>query len=450
MDLEIDSLVSKAWNFLYDRNQEQFLLKSCSLTFKQTADTLAGKLGYPWNGETVNQLRRLGFLGLTHFYIEKCDQVETNVVKDLIALDCTYEDLCIPSLISACWRKLEESKNTEVLAHLYDLCSDKNYIRAAEIMREDLDDEWNGSTFIQLKRKNYCGFAHFFMSKIVYVGSIFLKLLLDLIQIDAEYGTSFDETISASWEYLIENESLLLSLLEKSDTVYARAMEIFYNEFGRKSKGESYEKLRLNSFYYGYTSRYVRLSANYNKFSSSAYLSVVEKLARLDLKKGTTIPELVFSCCKFFPKKTAIKKIIELRKKLLVSDEPSYETEKQLAEKIFNFRNQNGFNCLIVLFNYAIKRATHKLDDTKLSLTKPMIREIEDSCYFLIRFAESNNLDMKTLLNARTKNGNTMFNQASRYSKLVATYLLEFGVNINSVNGNFLTPSCKVRFKLVF
>ena len=79
-----------------------------------------------------------------------------------------------------------------------------------------------------------------------------------------------------------------------------------------------------------------------------------------------------------------------------------------------------------------------------------MMGEIEDSCFFLIQYAEFNNLDMKKILNATTRDGITLFFQASCYSESVAKYLLEFDVNVNSIDNFFQTQNFRVGFKLLF
>ena len=413
-------------------------------------------LNCKWNGESFNQLRRLRFLGFTHFCIEKSEKLDKSVIPTLITLDSHYE-LCIPSLISACWKILKKPENSEVLSYLYDVCDDKNYIRASKIMAKELEGKWNGSTFIELKGRNYSGFADFFMMSVLSSRKRSVsnddnfysrkRSVIHLIKIDEEYGTSFDETISASWPYLAKHEGLLLSLVEDSDTVYARATKILYRNFYREWDGQTYEMLRSYSNEFGYTSEYLWLSSptNYYKFSSSVDLSDVEKLARLDLKKGTTIPELVHTCCFRFPKRKAIEKMIEIGKDILVLSQLSRESEKELAENIFNFRNQNGFSCLITLFDCA---ARYVYEHNNYPDNLPMMREIEESFFFLIEYAESNNIDMKIILNATTKGGQTLFYKASIYSESIAEYLLNFGVNVNSVDYTFRTPIIRVRFNL--
>ena len=97
------------------------------------------------------------------------------------------------------------------------------------------------------------------------------------------------------------------------DRVHEEADVILEQELNEKWNGLTYEELRLDGCY-GYTNTYLYKSANYEQFSSSAKIEVMLELAKLDLQKGTTIPELIFTCCQFFPKKEALQKLIELGK----------------------------------------------------------------------------------------------------------------------------------------
>ena len=99
-NLDVDLLVSKAWNHLCDPDEEQLFLRNCSKCYREAADMMT-KLDCKWNGETFNQLRRFGFLGFTHFYFERSKKLDKSVISTLIALDRHYKELCIPSLISA-------------------------------------------------------------------------------------------------------------------------------------------------------------------------------------------------------------------------------------------------------------------------------------------------------------------------------------------------------------
>ena len=439
LNLEFDTLISKAWNFLRGRNQHGSLLKSCSQPFKSATNILDEKLGPKWDGQTFSQLRKLGFLGFTHFYIEKRDHPEISVIKSLNSLDSKNEQSCVSNLISACWRKLGNSVNSKVLSFLYNICSDEKYVQANEVMRKELKDKWDGSTFDQLKKKKFSGFAHYFLS-IMYPAmssttpnDIEFLSLLDLFQVDEKYGTSFDETISAGWKILLENESLLLSLLEKSNTPHAKATEILYRQSGREWDGKTD----------GYTSSYLdkSLISTKEQFSSSVDLSDVEKLIRLDFEKGKSLLEMVFTCCQACPKKAVIEKVMEIGKELLGLDESNHEAEKQLAKIIFYSRTQSGFNCLMVMFGIAVR---HHNENHVYIGDRPMIHDIEESYFYLVDYAQSNNLDMMEILNQPTVDGTTFFEQATLFSEPIAKSLLDFGVNVNNVTAHFTTPSFRV------
>ena len=95
----------------------------------------------------------------------------------------------------------------------------------------------------------------------------------------------------------------------------AEANKILKQELKGEWDEMTHEEVRLIPDTYGFTSEYLYFSANYTKFSSSAKIPTLLKLAKLDLQKRTTIGELIFACCKWFPKKAAIESLIELEKK---------------------------------------------------------------------------------------------------------------------------------------
>ena len=111
----------------------------------------------------------------------------------------------------------------------------------------------------------------------------------------------------------------------------SKANETLKRKLKESWKEKTYQDIRSDPNLSGFTSEYLFKSANYKEFSSSADISTLVKLAKLDLKKGTTIPELVFSCCQWFPKKQAIESLIELGKQ--------NENEKKAVESVFDFQN---------------------------------------------------------------------------------------------------------------
>ena len=105
-ELDFDSLVSKAWHYLCDLNEQELFLKICSKSYRETADIMVKTIGCKWNGETFSQLRRRGFLGFTHFYIAKSENLDKEVTATLITFDSHCGELSIPSVISSCWKEL--------------------------------------------------------------------------------------------------------------------------------------------------------------------------------------------------------------------------------------------------------------------------------------------------------------------------------------------------------
>ena len=244
------------------------------------------------------------------------------------------------------------------------------------------------------------------------------------------------------------NRNLVPFLLENCrDRIYAQATQILDRELGRMlfgcywplsdAIGWDYERLRSESGDFGYTSVYLVACANFEEFSSSAKLSVVLKLAKLDLQKGSTIPELVLFCCFRFPFKEALESLIGFGRD---------QSQEFLVRSIFEFRNFEGFNCLMSIFKLATKyrSATNKYP------SGPMLLAIEKSFFFLIDLAKSNNLDLNRILNQTSKNGETIFHQASRFSKKITKYLLEAKVRVNCIDYHFMTSSYRVRIRVYF
>ena len=80
----------------------------------------------------------------------------------------------------------------------------------------------------------------------------------------------------------------------------------------------------------------------------------------------------------------------------------------------------------------------------------PLLRHIEESCFYLIDLAKCFNLDLKKILNHTTKSGETLFDVASVYSETITRRLLEEDVQVNSVNDSFVTPFFRVRIIISF
>ena len=217
-----------------------------------------------------------------------------------------------------------------------------------------------------------------------------------------------------------------LSVDEKAEKVLKQKLKVKWDE-------KSFEKVQSDE--YGFTNAYLLNSANREELSSTAKTSTLVKLAKLDVEKGTTIPELVFSCCWWHPKKKSINKLIELGKQM------SEQSEKEFIESVFKFRNQQGESCLTVLFEMA---AAYR-NRTQEYPSDQMMHNIEESFLFLTELAKSVGLDK--YLDHTTDCGETPFFSASMYSEKLADVLLK-NVKVNTINHNFLTPSFRVSFKI--
>ena len=203
---------------------------------------------------------------------------------------------------------------------------------------------------------------------------------------------------------------------------------------------KTHKAIGLDRNFYGFTSKYLFLSADYEQFSSSAKTSTMIKLAKLDLQQGTTIPELVFSCCKWFPIKKAIKALIELGRQ--------DKNEKEVIERVFEFQNYIGKNSLTTIFHMATMNTN---ENNAQYSSRSLLRHIEDSCLHLIKLAKSGNLDLEKTLNHTDKTGHTLFNYAAAFSEQVTErLLLEPTVRANSITDKFVIPFFSVRLKVFF
>ena len=235
------------------------------------------------------------------------------------------------------------------------------------------------------------------------------------------------------------------------DVIDAEALEILNFEL-KDTWGdfeETYEQIRrAYANFYGFTSVYLYFTC-FREFSSSPKISALLKLAEVDLKKGTSIGELVYTCCQYCPNREAIRSLIGL----------GHQRESEVVSRVFEFEQQDGSNCLIALFNVAnffvnmrdtapksvLQTYKHRWDQTPAFLA-----DIEESIVFLIRLARSANLDLDKILNHPTATGETLFHSAALYSQKIAKYLLKENVQINSITDKFVTPTFQVRFEKDF
>ena len=216
------------------------------------------------------------------------------------------------------------------------------------------------------------------------------------------------------------------------DEIDEEANEIFKRELDERFEW-THEELR-SSVLNGYTGYYLFKSANFEEFSSSAKMEVILELVKLDRRKGTTIPELIFKCCWYFPKKEALEKLLEVGKQT--------QTEKEVVKSVLEFTNNEGASCLISTFQMAV-RYREKTDEYP---SGQMMHDIEDSCIYMIDLAKRFNLDLKKTLNHTTKTGSTLFSAASMFSERITRQLLEENVQVNSVDHKFVSPFIRVRY----
>ena len=148
---------------------------------------------------------------------------------------------------------------------------------------------------------------------------------------------------------------------------------------------------------------------------------------------GTTVAQFVFACCWHFPKMSLIEDIIKLEKKMDTAT---------LAKSIFELVNNEGYTCLLVLFNMmaGYHNQTGKLPDSNLQ----MFDEIESTAFYLIEMAEDKNLKMDDILNWTTDDGTTLFFQAAFFSESLARELLKKNVVVKTVDNLLDIPSFRV------
>ena len=115
------------------------------------------------------------------------------------------------------------------------------------------------------------------------------------------------------------------------DRIDAEANKILKRELQERWDEETYVEIRREPSQYGFMGVYLWKTANLLEFSCSAEIPTMLKLAEFDLQKGTTITELVYSCCQRFPKKEAIESLIRLGKQK--------ESEEKVVERVFEFQN---------------------------------------------------------------------------------------------------------------
>ena len=129
------------------------------------------------------------------------------------------------------------------------------------------------------------------------------------------------------------------------DRIYVEASKILDEQLNMKWAGRTYEDLRTKPNTFGFSSEYLHCTVHQNELSSTADIRTLLELAKLDLQKRTTIPELIFKCCQVFPIKEALEKLVELGMQS--------ETAEKVAQSILEFQNHEGLTCPTEIFNLA-------------------------------------------------------------------------------------------------
>ena len=177
---------------------------------------------------------------------------------------------------------------------------------------------------------------------------------------------------------------------------------------------KSYEQLRKEKKT-GFAHYYLEKRGPRFGGSNKAELATLLEFARFDLALGTTIAELVYSCCHYRPRKTWIESLVNL-------DEV---TPKNL-EQLFAYKGHGGINCLMAAFWYDISKGA------------------EESVLYLTELGDEHDVDMAEVLDHTDNSGQTLFFYATLRSEQLALYLLKRGVKVNTVNHLFETPSLMV------
>ena len=150
----------------------------------------------------------------------------------------------------------------------------------------------------------------------------------------------------------------------------------------------------------------------------------------------TTIAEIVFAICAFYPKKEIIELVLETTNE---------KDKTALISSIFEYENYTGHNCLLVALNFVMKCN----DGNVLYPESPVIKDTEATVRHLIRLGDDKNLKMMDILNHTRKDGVTLFHLSSVFIPSLANTLLERKVNVKTVDRIFITLSFKVSYPFI-
>ena len=447
--------------------RDPVFLDWCSDSYYEAAQIL-NNASCGWKGQPFSWLMHTNYVGFTGFYLEHATFIEIKVASKLIVIDEGYQEFCHKKLVHQFWRKL--NNNSEVLNFLLERIQDKLYIDSYEILNSNVPEHYFGQSIERLNEKGFSGYAHYFLYVIL---KIFdqtshgnekripsiktkIKCFFQLVDIDEKYGTRLGTTIWASWNLLTEsnrNVKFLKILLKESNTRYAKAAMIMmkFKDNERFTAGFHCNRPRFvnnenkatdvtskqSELKFGYTATYLKFS--YDEGKSLADLSELTKLVIMDLQEGETLAELLYTCCKYFPKKLAIEKILKIG-----TIELSTNQIKKLAEELLSCQSKDGLNCFSALFQSANHFTASKAYASNQEALVILVRHIENSFHFLMKWGKQNDVDMCKVLNSPSKEGSTFLSWALRFSSSITKSILDLGVKVNSIDIRFVTPFMKV------
>ena len=226
------------------------------------------------------------------------------------------------------------------------------YLTTSKLLRHALG-EYGGSNFDGLQTLGYTGYTNLYLvKKVDKLSEIDQILVNQLFDIDLENGGEANEIILKSWKKLlaINNGQFLDELQDRYLAIEDKANNLIGKQLIKKCERKTYKQLR-SSGYVGFSDYFLNLSTfkHYGRFrepyTKQTKLLTLKKLVTIDMEKGTTAPELVYSCCFYEPILCFLKMIVaQAREK--ESDDFSL---KQLIDDILSFQTEDRTNCLLAI-----------------------------------------------------------------------------------------------------
>ena len=262
-----------------------------------------------------------------------------------------------------------------------------------------------------------------------------VETLTRLIEIEIEMNGNIDEIVSGSWQELraIDDGKLLGKIQDKFPTPYNKASKLLRHELGDRYNGWTYTKMKSKN-HIEYSTYYLILTANLNTCSTSAKLETLMELVEIDLEKGTSIPKIVFNFCKYAPLMKFVKMIMKCGKN---------QNMDQLVNDVLNYKNDDGFNCLMISTDLIVKY--NNINGKDPDDTNEVKRQAGEVIHYLIELGLKHGVDMMNVLNATANGGETLFMIMTFHCyKKVAELLMNTGVLVNSIDQYFQIPSFRV------